>query len=115
MRVLLGVVLPAWLLIAPACARVQWPDTPALVYLTWQGDPMTTMTVRWVSAEGVTGDHVAFGRVGEPQLRTVTGRHHRLTHADRIMHVVELKGLDPGRDYRFRIAGLAARVAGPGR
>ncbi|MHC4710205.1 MAG: purple acid phosphatase family protein, partial [Planctomycetota bacterium] len=109
---LLRVVALVWLLCATACMRGRWPDdTPALVYLTWQGDPTTTMTVQWLSAEGVTGDEVAFGRAGEPRLRTVTGQHEPLTETDRVVHTVELTGLEPGGDYRFRISGLAEEYA----
>ena len=111
-RSCLRVALLACLLSAAACTRARWPDdTPALVYLTWQGDPTTTMTVQWLSAEGVTGDEVAFGRAGEPRLRSVTGRHDPLTETDRVVHTVELTGLEPGRDYRFRIGGLAEEYA----
>jgi hypothetical protein len=101
------VFLLVWLFTGPACASLAWPDTTALVYLTWQGDPTTTMTVQWLAAEGVTGDEVAFGRADDPRWRTVTGSHHPLSHSDRIVHVTELTGLEPGRDYRFRIEGLA--------
>jgi hypothetical protein len=100
------VLAAAWILSGPACARhVFSPVGPESVYLTWQGDPTTTITVQWLSGEGETGDEVVFGPVGGDRLRTAQGRHHPLPHSDRIVHVVELTGLDPGRDYRFRIAG----------
>jgi hypothetical protein len=107
-RCFLRVIPAAWLLSAAACTGATWPDeTPALVYLTWQGDPTTTMTVQWLSAEGVTGDDVTFAPADAPQWRTLTGSHHPLPDSDRVVHVVELTGLEPGHDYRFRIGGLA--------
>jgi hypothetical protein len=69
------------------------------------------MTVQWLTGEGVTGDEVAFGPADDQERRTVIGGHHRLPHTDRIVHVVELVGLEPGRDYRFRIGGLGAEYA----
>ncbi|MHC4802839.1 MAG: purple acid phosphatase family protein [Planctomycetota bacterium] len=106
-RGLLRAFLLVWLLSAAACTRARWPDdTPALVYLTWQGDPTTTMTVQWLAAEGVTGDDVSFGPADGSQRWILTGGHHRFPHSDRVVHVAELTGLEPGRDYRFRIGGL---------
>jgi hypothetical protein len=111
-RWFLRVTLLAGLLIGAGCASARWPDdTPALVYLTWQDDPTTTMTVQWLSAEGVTGDQLAFGRSGEARRQTVEGRSRWLTDTDRVVHTVELTGLEPGRDYRFRISGLAEEFA----
>jgi hypothetical protein len=91
-----------------ACAPIPWPaDTSALVYLTWQGDPTTTMTVQWLAGAGATGADVRFVRVGDTAVRTVTGQRRPLAHSDRLVHTAELTGLQPGRAYRFRIDGLA--------
>jgi hypothetical protein len=108
----LRVISVAWLLSAAACTGAGWPDeTPALVYLTWQSDPSTTMTVQWLSAEGVTGDEVRFAPADGAVWRTVAAALHPLPHSDRVVHVVELTGLEPGRDYRFRLGGLAGEYA----
>jgi hypothetical protein len=108
LKSLLRVLVLAWLSAAAACAPARWPDgTPALVYLTWQGDPTTTMSVQWLSADGVTGEGVTFGRTGDARRQAVTAERSPFPHSDRVLHVAELTGLEPGCDYRFRIDGLS--------
>ncbi len=78
---------------------------PHAVHLTWRADPTTTMTVQWMSSEAKGGDRVHYGRAGEELDRTASGTHHPFPHSDLTVHVVELQGLEPGTDYRFRIEG----------
>ena len=77
------------------------PFDPPAVYLTWQHDPTTTMTVRWHSVEA-REDVVQYQRVGEQHWRTIIGSHHPMPFSDRTVHAAELTGLEPGTDYRFR-------------
>jgi hypothetical protein len=77
------------------------PFDPPAVYLTWQHDPTTTMTVQWHSYGG-RGDVVEYQRIDERQWHTATGSHHPMPYSDRIVHVTELTGLEPGTDYRLR-------------
>ncbi len=78
-------------------------DPPAL-YLTWQGDPTTTMTIRWHSnKENKRDDVVEYQQRGASEWRSAKGCHHDMSHSERIVHVVELTGLDPGAVYRFRL------------
>lgn len=77
------------------------PFDPPAVYLTWQHDPTTTMTVQWHSVE-VREDVVQYQRVSEQHWRAVIGSHHPMPFSDRTVHAAELKGLEPGTDYRFR-------------
>ncbi|HZY84469.1 MAG TPA: metallophosphoesterase, partial [Gemmataceae bacterium] len=49
---LLGADKPA----APVKARDDFPFQPSTLFLTWQRDPTTTMTVQWVGTRGETTD-----------------------------------------------------------
>jgi len=85
------------------------------VYLTWQGDTSTTMTVNYHTAADTDESTVLFDSVpragvpGDYAMRA-DGASHRIPGlymqpgADRAVHVVELTGLRPGREYYF-IAG----------
>ncbi|MFQ5655999.1 MAG: purple acid phosphatase family protein [Candidatus Methylomirabilales bacterium] len=75
-------------------------DPPA-VYLTWQRDPATTMTIQWHS-DGGRVDTVQYQRLDEGVWHSVNGSHHPMSHSDRVVHAAELWGLKPATGYRFR-------------
>lgn len=81
-------------------------DPPA-VYLTWQRDPTTTMTIHWHSGEGGSDD-VQYRRLDQEVWHRIRGSHHPMPYSDRIVHVVELTDLLPGTDYRFRFGENSA-------
>ena len=86
---------------AVASGNTSIPFDPPAVYLTWQRDPMTTMTIQWHS-HGGRDDMVQYQRLDEAVWRTAIGSHHSMAYADRVVHVAELTGLEAGTDYRFR-------------
>ena len=84
-------------------------------YLTWQGDPSTTVTVNFHTACPGHQSRVRFdteprGGVVEAYGLQSVGASHRVPGlrlfpgADRTIHVVELTGLTPGQTYYF-VAG----------
>lgn len=77
------------------------PFDPPAVYLTWQQDPTSTMTIQW-HTDGSDDDVVQYRRLDEQVWHTAKGSHHPMSHSNRIVHVVELSGLESGTDYRFR-------------
>jgi len=80
------------------------PFRPSTLFLTWQRDPTTTMTVQWVGALGETADtNLSFAqlRVGGWQTQTTTIKPYPKT--DLKVFRAELTGLSPGTDYQFRI------------
>lgn len=83
-------------------------DPPAL-YLTWQGDPTKTMTIRWHSMpDDGRDDVVEYQRFNETGWDSTAwdskeGCHYRMVFSDRIVHVVELDSLDSGTVYWFRL------------
>jgi len=95
---------------AVAPGNTSIPFDPPAVYLTWQHDPTTTMTIQWHSA-GRRDDLVQYRRLDEVGWRTANGSHHPMPYVDRMVHVAELTGLEPGTDYRFRFAEDSATFA----
>ena len=77
------------------------PDT---LFLTWQRDPTTTMTVQWIGKEGEVPDTaVSFAAQGKNDWRTVAARTTPYPMSDLKVFRTELTGLAPGTEYRFRI------------
>ena len=103
------------------------PDDPAFqpstLFLTWQRDPTTTMTVQWVGAAGETSDtKVAYAPLQADRAADSPGKADNARQAggagcwgiqeaaarpypqsDLKVFRAELTGLTPGTDYQFRI------------
>src|ERR1043165_9555106 len=77
-------------------------DPPEL-YLTWQRDPTTTMTVHWLTASE-TASTAYFHRPGETAWQKATGASRPLPASDRFIHTVELTGLAAGTNCEFCFA-----------
>lgn len=80
------------------------PFRPDTLFLTWQRDPTTTMTVQWVGVAGETPDTTVYyapvGRLRwEAQLPSVRP----YPRTDYKVFRAELTGLTPGTDYHFWI------------
>ncbi|NLV46131.1 MAG: metallophosphoesterase family protein [Candidatus Hydrogenedentes bacterium] len=79
-------------------------------YLTWQGDPSTTITINFHTAQAPVPAAVCYGTEGDPgacnmqaegQSRQIPGL------ADgRFVNSVELTGLKPGQAYYFNLVGV---------
>ena len=95
----------AWEEGANRCAYVGpdgWRRRPPALYLTWQRDPTTTMTVHWHGDEAAEPSRVTYRPAdGQPWL-TTTGFSVNLPGTPRFVHTVELTGLAPGGNYEFR-------------
>jgi hypothetical protein len=81
------------------------PDT---LFLTWQGDPTTTMTVQWVAPALSAAPEVSVAALSAGNnwtTRRATAHPFPLT--DLHVYRAEFTGLSPGTEYRFRI-GTAA-------
>ena len=82
---------------------------PLALYLTWQGDPTKTMTIRWHSMpDDGRNNVVEYQRFNETSWDSTAwdskeGCHYRMVFSDRIVHVVELDSLDSGTVYWFRL------------
>ena len=100
-----GRVLGADPLAEPAVKTSDDPTfQPSTLFLTWQRDPTTTMTVQWVGTVGETADtKVAYTPLegGDWETQAPTVKPYPLT--DFKVFRAELTGLKPGTDYQFRI------------
>src|SRR6185437_7321112 len=76
---------------------------PSTLFLTWQRDPTTTMTVQWIGATGESEDmRVSYAVKGAPwQSQPAVVKPYPRT--DLKLFRAELTRLSPGSDYQFRI------------
>jgi hypothetical protein len=82
---------------------------PRHVYLTWQGDTSTSMTVVFQTMQPVEKPIVYYGTESSRTLdeyeATQVGRPTRFPGLERWVHFVKLSGLQPGQTYYFRAGG----------
>ncbi len=81
---------------------------PSTLFLTWQRDPTTTMTIQWVGTKGETSDTTisywpskSFTWVAPRLVEKPKTKPYPMT--DFQVFRAELTGLEPGTDYQFRI------------
>ncbi|WP_437222773.1 purple acid phosphatase family protein [Planctomicrobium sp. SH661] len=79
---------------------VSGPDT---LFLTWQADPCTSMTIQWLDAEGSSDQMIEFSPFGEDRWGRMTVRLKEYPGTDLKVHRADLSGLRPGTEYQFRI------------
>lgn len=78
-------------------------EPPHALYLTWQRDPTTTMTIQWHELEEDDTVRLEYARIDSNTLREVDSETHEMVFAGRPIHTVELTDLEPNSVYRFRI------------
>jgi len=88
---------------------------PVALYLTWQSDPVTTMTVHWHTdwTEGFSDSVLEYRVLGEADSawRTARGFAAQMPFTNRMVHTVELTALRGDTRYEFRLGRLATREA----
>jgi len=77
------------------------------VYLSWYGDPTSTMTVQWHTPPGES-DLLQLEMPDKTTLR-VTGTSHPFANQPVLVHTVTLSNLTPDTEYAFRIGEAATR------
>ncbi|MBX7066266.1 MAG: metallophosphoesterase family protein [Parachlamydiales bacterium] len=70
------------------------------LYLSWYGDPTTTMTIQWHTPATEYGDSIWIETLDQ-NWEEIEGEHAVLDST--LIHKVHLDFLDPGTEYRFRI------------
>jgi acid phosphatase type 7 len=90
---------------------------PSALYLTWQRDPTTTMTVHWHTdwTEGFTDsvlEYRAAGGAANAGWSRATGRQAQMPFTNRMVHTVEITGLRPDTLHEFRLGRLLAKDDG---
>lgn len=77
---------------------------PAALFLTWQRDPTTTMTIQWVGNEkDAAARPIFYAKEGMHHWKSQAGTSRRFPLTDQWIFRTELTGLEPGTDYRFRV------------
>ena len=78
-------------------------NEPIAVYLSWQHDPTTTMTVQWVSPLDQENDEIFYRQNGDKSWQIAVGSHSPFPENEPLLlHRVELTGLTPNSPYFFR-------------
>ena len=100
-------VIASFLLMAPYRALSRFLIRRPLVYLTWRQDPTSTMVVNWMDNDSRGPDHVMYRRSALPRGSSwilARGFNHKFADdKKRIIHHVELQGLNPDTEYVFTI------------
>lgn len=98
-------LLPLLMLVLAGCARIDH------VYLTWQGDPTTTMTVNFQSTEHYPDLTLAYDTASHdgdvsayPNKARATARQIPGLKDERYIYDMEATGLTPGQVYHFVVA-----------
>jgi len=76
---------------------------PLALYLTWQRDPTTTMTIHWHTEGEVGTAALQYGPIDGGTKQTVFADSKPMVYSDRIVQTVELTDLDPDTVYQFRV------------
>jgi acid phosphatase type 7 len=105
---------PLFAQVPATSARDEAPFQPDTLFLNWQRDPTTTMTVQWVGTPGETADPTVYftpTRFTALFIKPGAVKPKALPYGTTGFKVfrAELTGLTPGTDYQFTI-GKQARV-----
>ena len=80
------------------------PDEPSGLFLTWQYDPTSTMTIDWHTNPDDEGLHMlCFKPVGADEWMEATAFRHFYPYSDRVINRTHLEGLEPDSEYSFRV------------
>ncbi len=78
---------------------------PPAIYLTWQQDPTSTMTIQWHTYDPSLNE-VRWRPVGATGWTTLTADStHPFPYSERYVHWAEITGLDAASDYEFEVDG----------
>lgn len=76
-------------------------ESPSALYLSWLRDPTTTMVVQWHSDIKSKSSEVLYRKMGETKWQKQVGSAVSLKRYSRLVHTVELTGLEPDTMYQF--------------
>lgn len=79
-------------------------SSPPAVYLTWQRDPSTTMTVSWYNHD-LAQSQVGYRLAGQDSWNYLTSTTQPFPHTERHIHTSEITGLSPDTIYEFQVDG----------
>jgi len=97
-----AVLFSAAILFVPLAAIADTFDPPGIL-LTWQQDPTTTMTIDWQSEkEDDRGNLLQYRALGAEDWTDAQATSFPFPFTERIVHRIELTGLEPATTYEFR-------------
>ncbi len=81
---------------------------PTAVFLTWQSDPTTTMTIDWHLTDEPHRTSLCFRGLGDDQwTREVDAVEVPIPHLERRVFRAEITDLEPGHTYEFQVGDFA--------
>ncbi|MBU6183398.1 MAG: fibronectin type III domain-containing protein [Verrucomicrobia bacterium] len=80
--------------------------SPPAVYLTWQRDPTTTMTVHWHN-NTASQNTLRYRVPGATEWNTIVGSIANAPTGERLVQTAEITGLNPGWIYEFQVDGYS--------
>ncbi len=83
-------------------------QAPVAMYLSWQQDPTTTMTIQWHSESEMQSPELEYRRADGGQWAKVVAESRPMPYSDRYIHTVELTQLAPESYYNFRLLDVDA-------
>jgi hypothetical protein len=86
----------------PANVRRKLPG-PDTLFLTWQRDPTTTMTIQWIGPETASPVMVQYGTLDASLWQVATAVAKPYPKTTMQVHRCELTGLKPGTEYQFHL------------
>jgi len=85
-------------------------DPLASLFLTWQRDPTTTMTIQWVGTEMAPETAIQYAPLTAEEWKTAKAIRKPFPDTELKVHRCELTGLTPGAEYKFRIGNAATEL-----
>lgn len=92
-----------WIILFSLSLCFVWAGDPDVLYLTWKGDPSTTMTVMWHTTDGNGPSLVYYMGPRDKEWKSQEGSSYRLHNSSITIHQVELTGLEPDTKYVFHL------------
>jgi hypothetical protein len=92
---------------AAAAGAVPQPPHDSL-FLTWQRDPTTTMTIQWVGPDVGPNVPIQFAPLGGSIWQSSTATAKTYHNTDLKVYRCELTGLTAGEEYKFQVSGQPA-------
>jgi hypothetical protein len=92
-----------WIFLLLPLSYAAAEEDPVAVYLTWQRDPTTTMTVQWITEVQEEKDAIFYQKEGDSAWEIAVGAHAPMPESEPyLIHKVELVNLTPGDSYFFK-------------
>jgi acid phosphatase type 7 len=73
------------------------------MFLTWQDDPTTTMTIQWVGTPGSEGTAIRYSKLEDEEWHVGHAFRKPFPDTELEVHRCELTELEPGAEYRFQV------------